>query len=130
MSKVDGGDGFIPYDLPRLSKGEMIAKSKAFAEELQTRRSVRVFSQEPIPLEAVRHCIDAAGTAPSGAHKQPWTFVVVSSETYKAKIREAAEKEEYLNYNGRMSEIRIYNGVLSAADVQENFNATKTRYGY
>ena len=51
MSKRDGGDGFIPYELPRLSIGEMIAKSKAFAEEMQTRRSVRGFSQEPIPLE-------------------------------------------------------------------------------
>ena len=50
MSEKDAGDGFIPYDLPRLSAEEMIAKSKAFAEELETRRSVRVFSKEPIPL--------------------------------------------------------------------------------
>ena len=75
MTEKDAGDAFIPYDLPRLSAEEMIAKSKAFAEELETRRSVRVFSQEPIPLEAVRHCIDAACTAPSGAHKQPSVFL-------------------------------------------------------
>ena len=103
MSEKDAGDGFIPYDLPRLSAEEMIAKSKAFAEELETRRSVRVFSQEPIPLEAVRHCIDAAGTAPSGAHKQPWTFCLVTDPDLRKKIRKAAEQEEFKNYNGRMS---------------------------
>ena len=104
MSEKDAGDGFIPYDLPRLSVEEMIAKSKAFAEELETRRSVRVFSQEPIPLEAVRHCIDAAGTAPSGAHKQPWTFCLVTDPDLRKKIRKAAEQEEFKNYHGRMSE--------------------------
>ena len=104
MSEKDAGDGFIPYDLPRLSAEEMIAKSKAFAEELETRRSVRVFSQEPIPLEAVRHCIDAAGTAPSGAHKQPWTFCLVTDPDLRKKIRKAAEEEEFKNYHGRMSE--------------------------
>ena len=81
----------------------MIAKSKAFAEELETRRSVRVFSKEPIPLEAVRHCIDAAGTAPSGAHKQPWTFCLVTDPDLRKRIRKAAEQEEFKNYNGRMS---------------------------
>ena len=105
MSEKDAGDGFIPYDLPRLSAEEMIAKSKAFAEELETRRSVRVFSKEPIPLEAVRHCIDAAGTAPSGAHKQPWTFCLVTDPDLRKKIRKAAEQEEFKNYHGRMSEM-------------------------
>ena len=104
MSEKDAVDGFIPYDLPRLSAEEMIAKSKAFAEELERRRSVRVFSQEPIPLEAVRHCIDAAATAPSGAHKQPCTFCLVTDPDLRKKIRKAAEQEEFKNYNGRMSE--------------------------
>lgn len=104
MTEKDAGDGFIPYDLPRLSAEEMIAKSKAFAEELETRRSVRVFSKEPIPLEAVRHCIDAACTAPSGAHKQPWTFCLVTDPDLRKKIRKAAEQEEFKNYHGRMSE--------------------------
>ena len=65
---------FETYNLPRLSDEEMVLESLAFYEEMNTRRSVRKFSSDPIPLEAVRNCIDTAGTAPSGAHKQPWTF--------------------------------------------------------
>jgi nitroreductase len=70
---------------------------------MQERRSVRHFSPEPVPMEAVRNCISAAGTAPSGAHKQPWTFCLVTNPEIRSKIRIAAEEEEYRNYNGRMS---------------------------
>ena len=71
--------GFIPYSLPRLTPEEMVAQSRAFYEEMNGRRSVRVFSKDPVPLEAVRNCIDTACTAPSGAHKQPWTFCLVTN---------------------------------------------------
>lgn len=94
---------FVPYSLPRLSPEEMVARSLEFYREMATRRSARVFSSEPVPLEAVRNCIDAACTAPSGAHKQPWTFCLVTNPELRKGIRRAAEEEEYRNYNGRMS---------------------------
>ena len=81
----------------------MIDRSSKFLNKMQERRSVRQFSPEPVPMEAVRNCISAAGTAPSGAHKQPWTFCLVTNPEIRSKIRIAAEEEEYRNYNGRMS---------------------------
>lgn len=83
----------------------MIDRSSTFLKKMQERRSVRHFSSEPVPMEAVRNCISAAGTAPSGAHKQPWTFCLVTDSEIRSKIRAAAEEEEYKNYNGRMSEM-------------------------
>lgn len=97
---------FVPYTHPitHADDSELITKSNELNTLLQGRRSVREFSDKPIPPEVIDNLVRIAASAPSGAHKQPWTFVVVSSEAYKAKIREAAEKEEYLNYNGRMSD--------------------------
>ena len=94
---------FISYSLPRLSAEDMVEQSRAFYAEMDTRRSARVFSPEAIPLEAVRNCIDTACTAPSGAHKQPWTFCLVTNPELRKEIRKAAEEEEYRNYHGRMS---------------------------
>ena len=71
---------------------------------MQRRRSVRHFSSEPVPFELIANAIETAGTAPSGAHQQPWTFVVVADPTIKREIRVAAEEEERRNYDGRMSE--------------------------
>jgi nitroreductase len=71
---------------------------------LQARRSVRFFSDEQIPLDVVRKAIHTAGTAPSGAHKQPWTFALVTDPDLKQRIREAAEEEERETYDHRMSE--------------------------
>jgi iodotyrosine deiodinase len=70
---------------------------------METRRSLRFFSDRSLPREAVEQLIMTASTAPSGAHKQPWTFCAVSNAAIKMQIREAAEKEEYRSYNGRMS---------------------------
>ncbi len=100
----DAKEDFIPYSLPRLSPEVMVKESLAFSREMAGRRSARVFSPEPIPLEAVRHCIDAACTAPSGAHKQPWTFCLVTNPALRKDIRRAAEEEEFRNYHGRMSQ--------------------------
>ena len=88
----DAKEGFIPYSLPRLTPEEMVAQSLAFYHEMDTRRSARIFSPEPIPLEAVRQCIDVACTAPSGAHKQPWTFCLVTNPELRKDIRRAAEE--------------------------------------
>lgn len=69
-------------------------------EEMDRRRSVRFFSDDPVPRELVEVAIQTASTAPSGAHKQPWTYVLVGDEQTKHRIREAAEAEEKLNYEG------------------------------
>lgn len=63
---------------------------------------LRVPSPEPVPSELIAHAIRTAGTAPGGAHQQPWTFVAVSDPGLKQRIREAAEREEAINYGGRM----------------------------
>ena len=94
---------FIPYSLHRWSPSEMLDRSLSFYEQVAQRRSARVFSSEEIPLEAVRRCIDAACSAPSGAHKQPWTFCLITNDELKRDIRQAAEQEEFRNYHGRMS---------------------------
>jgi len=65
---------------------------------------VRQFSTEPVAFELIENAIATAGTAPSGAHQQPWTFAVVSDSELKRRIRGAAEQEEQRNYDGRMSE--------------------------
>ncbi len=96
-------ESFIPYTPQRLSHGEMISNSSEFDKRMQTRRSVREFSSEPVPREAIVRAIRAASSAPSGAHKQPWTFCLISNKELKSKIRELAEEEEYQSYNGRMN---------------------------
>jgi nitroreductase len=73
---------------------EMVARSRAFAADLARRRTVRQFSDRPVPREVIEACVAAAGTAPSGAHLQPWHFVVVSDGELKRRIREGAERAE------------------------------------
>jgi iodotyrosine deiodinase len=73
---------------------EMEARSRAFAADLTRRRTVRQFSDRPVPRTVIEACLEAAGTAPSGAHLQPWHFVVVSDPGVKHRIREAAEAAE------------------------------------
>ncbi len=97
-------EGFIPYTRESYDQAEMIRRSQEFYQWMDTRRSLRVFSDKEVPREVIENIIQAASTAPSGAHKQPWTFCAVSDPAIKSKIREAAEKEEYENYHGRMSD--------------------------
>jgi nitroreductase len=80
---------------------EMRRRARAFYEEVQRRRSVRSFSDRPVPLEVIEDCLRAAGTAPSGANQQPWRFVVVSDPATKRLIREGAEKVEHAFYHER-----------------------------
>jgi nitroreductase len=94
----------IPLQFKRRSEEEMIARAKDFLEDVRTRRSVRHFSDAAIPREALLGCLEAAAQAPSGANKQPWTFVVVTDPDMKAKIRVAAEEEEKSHYGGRAPE--------------------------
>ncbi len=102
--KVIKGHEHIKYAHVHYAPEEMIERSQKFYDWMETRRSVREFSDQPIPKEVIENIIKSASTAPSGAHKQPWTFCVVSNPEIKSKIREAAEKEEYESYTKRMSE--------------------------
>lgn len=103
-TKLIDGHPYVKYAHVHYESEEMIAKSDQFHEWMDTRRSVREFSDTPVPKAVIENIIRSASTAPSGAHKQPWTFCVVSNPEMKSQIREAAEKEEYESYNGRMSE--------------------------
>lgn len=97
------GPRFISYRPPRLPAEEMLARAREIYEELDSRRSVREFSSEPVPRELVELAIRTASTAPSGAHKQPWRFVAVGDPAIKREIRLAAEAEEHKSYvGGRM----------------------------
>lgn len=95
---------FISYNRPVLSDNQLLENATKFYQALDTRRSIRHFSNRPVPKEVIETIIKTASTAPSGAHKQPWTFAVIHSPEMKQKIREAAEQEEKENYSGRMSE--------------------------
>ncbi|HWA07465.1 MAG TPA: nitroreductase family protein [Ignavibacteria bacterium] len=81
----------------------MLDASSDFFETMNNRRSIREFSAESFPIEIVENIVKTASTAPSGANKQPWSFCVVQDPALKKLIREAAEKEEYENYHGRMN---------------------------
>ena len=77
---------------------------KNYYKKISKRRSVRDFSDKEIPREVIESILKAAGSAPSGANKQPWTFCVISNTELKSEIRKLAEIEEYENYHGRMSD--------------------------
>jgi len=91
----------VPLRHERLDPDEAVRRSQAFLARMRERRSVRFFSPEPVPRELVENAIRVAGTAPSGAHQQPWTFVAVSDPALKARLRAAAEEEEREFYERR-----------------------------
>jgi nitroreductase len=87
-----------------LSVGDMIENSKSFLENIIQRRTVRDFSDKPVPIEIIENAIKSASSAPSGANKQPWHFVIVKDPVLKKEIRIAAEKEEKEFYEHRASD--------------------------
>lgn len=91
-----------PLEFERLSPGEQLAASRQFCDRMASRRSVRFFSPEPVPLALIANAISCASLAPSGANQQPWRFVVVTDAELKRRIREAAEAEERESYERRM----------------------------
>ncbi len=97
-------NAFISYHPQQFSQAEMLERSRAFYAYMDQRRTVRDFSDRPVPPEIIENLIKTASTAPSGAHKQPWTFCVVQDPDIKKQIRIAAEEEEYQSYHGRMTE--------------------------
>ena len=94
----------IPYQYTQLTEKDVIKRSKEFYTLMNKRRSIRDFSSDDIAMEVIDNIIKTAGTSPSGAHTEPWTFVVVKDKETKGKIRNIIEQEEYLNYNHRMGE--------------------------
>jgi len=99
--------GRPPKSVPFVSyrpAGTPEALSAAFLETMRLRRSIRFFSDEPVSRATIEHLVATAGTAPSGANKQPWRFIAVSDPQLKREIRAAAEAEERLFYEERASE--------------------------
>lgn len=90
----------LPARVP-VPTAEMRARAESFHAELEQRRTVRDFSDRPVPREVIEACVRAAGTAPNGANLQPWHFVVIGDPALKRAIREAAEREEREFYAGR-----------------------------
>jgi iodotyrosine deiodinase len=94
----------VPLAWERLDPADALARSHAFLATMQARRSVRAFSTEHVPRELIDNALEVAGTAPSGAHQQPWTFAVVSDPHLKARLREGAEAEERDFYDRRATD--------------------------
>jgi len=95
---------YHPLAFEHLSTDEQLTRSRDFLAHMQTRRTVRDFSADPVPFELIRNAVATAATAPSGANQQPWTFAVISDPTIKHEIRIAAEAEEKESYERRMSD--------------------------
>ena len=92
----------IPLRYQKPSPPDVAERARHFFEVMNRRRTVRDFSPEPVPAGVIEDLVRAASTAPSGAHRQPWTFVAISDPDVKRRIRIAAEREEQENYGGRM----------------------------
>ncbi len=98
-------DKYVPLTgYERQTEDQMRETVEGLREELSRRRSIRMFSSDPVPRDIIENCLKVAGTAPSGANHQPWHFVAISDSEVKQKIREAAEEEEREFYGGRASE--------------------------
>lgn len=117
-------DAFQPLHHTEYKPAEMLARAKAFHAQHEARRTVRMFSDRPVDREVIELIIKTASTAPSGANKQPWNFCVVTNPEVKAQIREAAEKEEYENYHGRMSDDWIEDLKKFGTDWNKDFLTT------
>jgi len=95
---------FQSLDFESMSVPEQLRRSRAYTERMLTRRTVRDFSSRAVPYELIENALTVAGSAPSGANQQPWSFVVVSDPAVKRQIRSAAEAEEKESYERRMSQ--------------------------
>ncbi|MAV58185.1 MAG: nitroreductase family protein [Candidatus Thalassarchaeaceae archaeon] len=104
MSKAEEEPGFTTLEFVELLPEEMSSRADKFYEMMDKRRTTRHFSDRDVPRKLIERAIQTAGTSPSGAHLQPWTFVAVSNPEIKMSIREAAEREEMKTYSERMPE--------------------------
>lgn len=104
-----------------ISDKDILLKSQHFLNEMRSRRSIRHFSDKPVPLEAIKNIVMTASSAPSGANKQPWKFIIVQDAEIKRKIRFAAEKEEKEFYNHRASEAWLKDLEVFETDEHKEF---------
>lgn len=111
----------VPYNQQQLAAKEVLEASKRFYDILRRRRSVRFFSPEQVQKETITNLLITAGSAPSGANKQPWHFVAVSNPEIKHKIRLAAEEEEKAFYTTRASEAWLKDLAPIGTDWQKPF---------
>ena len=95
---------FENLNFETMSVDEQLRRSRVYTERMLTRRTVRDFSARAVPDELIENALKVAGSAPSGANQQPWTFIVVSDPQIKREIRIAAEAEEKESYQRRMSQ--------------------------
>ena len=102
--KIINGFRHIPYQTTPITTEKTLQNSKDFYHLMNQRRSIREFTNKEVPKTVIEKIIQTASTAPSGAHKQPWTFCAVRNSDLKKEIRAAAEEEEKENYSSRMSE--------------------------
>jgi iodotyrosine deiodinase len=122
--KLINNHPFIHYSKESFEGEELKTRSKTFYEWMNTRRTCRDFSDKPVPREVIENILLTASTAPSGAHKQPWTFCVVSDAEIKKQIRVAAEAEEKESYDNRMSDEWLKDLAPIGTDWQKPFLET------
>ena len=99
---IDDEPGFVPLVFHDMPPAEMLERAQSFAFHMEQRRTTRHFSDREVPRELIELAVQTAGSAPSGAHMQPWTYVAVANPALKQRIREAAEAEEKRFYEERM----------------------------
>ena len=95
---------YISYFDKNIESDLIFENASNFYDKMETRRSIREFSSKSVSQEVIEKIIQTASTAPSGAHKQPWTFVAIQNPKIKSEIRNAAEKEEFESYHNRMTD--------------------------
>ena len=121
QTKLINNYPFITYNKNAPDAVEMNIRSKHFLDWMDTRRSVRDFSDKPVPENVINNIILAASTSPSGAHKQPWTFCVVKNQEIKKQIRLEAEHEEKESYRNRMTDEWLNDLLPIGTDWQKPF---------
>lgn len=112
---------FIDFKRKAYTAEEMLERSRNFYSWADERRSVRDFSDEPVPKEVMENILMTGSSAPSGAHKQPWTFCLISNASLKAKLRALAEEEEKKSYGGRMSDAWLEDLAPLGTDWEKEF---------
>jgi iodotyrosine deiodinase len=123
-TKRVNGFPFVPYQKETFDAKEMQIRSLGFYEWADKRRTCRDICNREVPRNVIENILLTASTAPSGAHKQPWTFCAISNAELKKAIRQAAEKEEYKGYHGRMSEEWLQDLAPIGTDWQKPFLET------
>lgn len=110
-------NGFIPLNFERISSEEQFSRLEKYIQTMEKRRSVRSFSSKPVSEEVMEKVIQVAGTAPSGANQQPWTYVLIKDPNMKKLIREAAEQEEKSSWKKVIPLLRVKFPWLGIRDI-------------